>query len=178
MADSAKDLDALLALRRELVNYANGITGDRMQAEDIVQEAYVRLIAGQGEPIEQPAAYAYRVVRNLALDLIRSRAREQARHASPPDWLLPAVLSDPADTWQHGMALERLASVLDSMPVANRRALEMHRFGGYTLAQIAEQLGVSVTSAHRLLRDALVRLTRAFVQECDDQALHGGKHER
>lgn len=69
MAGSANDLDVFLGLRRELVNYANGITGDRMQAEDVVQEAYIRLIAGRGEPIEQPVAYAYRVVRNLALDL-------------------------------------------------------------------------------------------------------------
>lgn len=171
MAGSANDLEVFLGLRRELINYANGITGDRMQAEDIVQEAYIRLIAGRGEPIEQPVAYAYRVVRNLALDLIRSRAREQARQISPPDWLLPMELDDPADTFQHGMALERLAQALDAMPQASRRALEMHRFGGYTLAQIAEQLGVSVTSAHRLLRDALVRLARVFAEP--PEVLHG-----
>ena len=173
MAGSANDLDVFLSLRRELINYANGITGDRMQAEDIVQEAFIWLIAGRGEPIEQPVAYAYRVVRNLALDLIRSRAREQARHVSPPAWLLPVELDDPADACQHGIALERLAQALDAMPQASRRALEMHRFGGCTLAQIAEQLGVSVTSAHRLLRDALVRLAKAFAEPSLQGTSHG-----
>lgn len=32
MAGSANDLEVFLGLRRELINYANGITGDRMQA--------------------------------------------------------------------------------------------------------------------------------------------------
>lgn len=162
---SGNDLDVFLNLRRELVNYASGIIGDKVQAEDVVQDAFLRLMpADGGEPrsIEQPAAYAYRVVRNLALDLIRSRAREQAHHRSPPEWLLPMELQDPADSCQHGMALERLAQALAIMPAASRRALEMHRFGGYTLAQIAEQLDISITSAHRLLHDALLRLARVM----------------
>lgn len=159
----ASDLHVFLTLRRELVNYASGIIGDKVQAEDVVQEAFLRLMPSEGakaRSIDQPVAYAYRVVRNLALDLIRSRVREQAHHQSPPQWLLPMELEDPAETCQHGMALERLARALASMPVASRRALEMHRFGGFTLAQIAEQLDISVTSAHRLLHDALLRLAR------------------
>lgn len=165
MDRTASDLDFFLTLRRELVNYASGIVGDKAQAEDVVQDAFLRLMPREGAralSIEQPAAYAYRVVRNLALDLVRSRTREQAHHRSPPQWLLPAELEDPADSCQHGMTLERLARALDAMPVASRRALEMHRFGGYTLTQIAGQLGVSVTSAHRLLHDALVRLARVM----------------
>lgn len=163
MDGSATDLHLLLTLRRELVNYASGIIGDKVQAEDVVQEAFLRLMPNEeakARSIDQPVAYAYRVVRNLALDLIRSRVREQAHHQSPPQWLLPMEFEDPAETCHHGMALERLAEALASMPQASRQALEMHRFGGFTLAQIAEQLEISVTSAHRLLHDALVRLAR------------------
>lgn len=165
MGEPVSDLDVFLTLRHELVNYASGIIGDKVQAEDVVQDAFLRLMpadGGKARSIEQPAAYAYRVVRNLALDLIRSRAREQAHHRSPPEWLLPMELEDPADSCQHGMALERLAQALSTMPAASRRALEMHRFGGYTLAQIAEQLNISITSAHRLLHDALLRLARVM----------------
>ncbi|MDO7929280.1 sigma-70 family RNA polymerase sigma factor [Pseudomonas sp. KFB-139] len=163
MTDSSGHLYTFLGIRQELVSYAAKITGDRMQAEDIVQEAWIRFIPQQASAktaIEQPAAYLYRIVRNLALDLIRSRSREQAHQVSPPAWLLPAHISDPAELCQHNMTLERLSRALEAMPENSRRALEMHRFGGCTLAEIAEHLNVSLTTAHRLLRDALVRLAR------------------
>ena len=55
------------------------------------------------------------------------------------------------------------------MPENSRRALEMHRFGGCTLAEIAGHLNVSLTTAHRLLRDALVRLAREVDNPDDDK---------
>ncbi|MFJ4142702.1 RNA polymerase sigma factor [Pseudomonas sp. NPDC089734] len=170
MTDSSAHLYTFLGIRQELVSYAARITGDRMQAEDIVQEAWIRFAPQQASTrttIEQPSAYLYRIVRNLALDLIRSRSREQAHQVSPTGWLQPVHINDPADLCQHSMTLDRLSGVLEAMPENSRRALEMHRFGGCTLAQIAEQLGVSLTTAHRLLRDALVRLARE-VDDPDD----------
>lgn len=163
MAQFSSHLDVFLTLRRELVAYASKIIGDRVQAEDIVQEAYIRFIPGKAPEqgnVEQPTAYLYRIVRNLALDLKRSRSREQAQQSAPPAWVLPSHVSDPADICQHSMALDRLALALQAMPEASRTAVEMHRFGGCTLAQIAERLGISLTSAHRLLREALVNLAR------------------
>jgi RNA polymerase sigma-70 factor (ECF subfamily) len=168
VAHSLQHLNVFLALRRELINYASKIVDDRAQAEDIVQEAYIRFVpdgAAKAALVEQPAAYLYRIVRNLALDLKRNRLREQNHHAVPPTWLMPSTVSgDPADECQHSMTLDRLASALEEMPEDARLALEMHRFGGCTLAQIAERLGVSLTTAHRLLRQALMRLA----QEMDD----------
>ena len=56
-----------LAHRRELVNYANGIVGDRAQAEDLVQEAWLRFGAvAERRLLEEPIGYLYRIVRNLA----------------------------------------------------------------------------------------------------------------
>jgi RNA polymerase sigma factor (sigma-70 family) len=177
MGDSRANLDVFLALRRELVNYASTITGDRVQAEDIVQEAYIRFMpreAASASSIQQPGAYLYRIVRNLALDLIRSRAREQEQQQMPPDWLIPAALSDPAEACRQQMALERLADALQALPEASRRAVEMHRFGGCTLVQIAAALQMSLTSAHRLLRDALVRLARELADHHDAEPAPGG----
>lgn len=168
MSDSSGHLYTFLGIRRELVSYAAKITGDRMQAEDIVQEAWIRFIPQQASA-EQPAAYLYRIVRNLALDLIRSRSRELAHQVSPPAWLLPAHISDPAELCLHNMTLERLSRALEAMPENSRRALEMHRFGGCTLAEIAGHLNVSLTTTHRLLRDALVRLAREVDNPDDDK---------
>jgi RNA polymerase sigma-70 factor (ECF subfamily) len=163
MTDATEQLQMFMGIRRELVSYASRITGDPAQAEDLVQEAWIRFVpdnVGNRAVIEQPVAYLYRIVRNLALDLKRSHVREQAHQAAPPVWLLPAHVSDPADICQHSMTLDRLSTTLQAMPEASRRAVEMHRFGGCTLAEIAQTLDVSLTTAHRLLRDALARLAR------------------
>lgn len=173
MSDSSTHLNLFLATRRELVSYAAKITGDRIQAEDIVQEAWLRFSpakAGTRSTIEQPVAYLYRIVRNLALDLKRSRSREQDHSAAPPLWLLPTTVNDPAETCQHSMALERLADALQALPDNSRKALELHRFGGCTLAEIAGQLGVSLTTAHRLLREALLALARVMDDQDAEQA--------
>lgn len=175
MNDSAEKLDIFLSCRRALVNYAAQITQDRDRAEDVVQEAYLRLHPQRTElhSIEQPVAYLYRIVRNLALDLRISEAREQRRHAMPPDWLIPVMAATPEEACLHGDELEQLASALADLPEQSRRALEMHRLGGKTLAQIAEQLGVSLATAHRLVRDALVRLARALPSDENREGSRG-----
>ncbi|MCH4875876.1 sigma-70 family RNA polymerase sigma factor [Pseudomonas sp. TMW22090] len=170
MSDSSAHLHMFLSIRRELVGYAAKITGDRIQAEDIVQEAWIRFSPAKAQTrpaVEQPVAYLYRIVRNLALDLKRSRSREHDHAASPPLWLLPTTANDPAEICQHSMTLERLSDALQALPDNSRKALELHRFGGFTLAEIAGQLGVSLTTAHRLLREALLALARVMDHQDD-----------
>jgi RNA polymerase sigma factor (sigma-70 family) len=168
MSEASRTLDVFFSCRQALVKYAASIVGDRARAEDVVQEAYLRLhpLSSQElDDIRQPVAYVYRVVRNLSLDASRSELRSQQRHATPPEWLAPVMAVEPEEACERDNALAHLAFALDGLPEANRRALEMHRLEGLTLAQIAERLGVSLATAHRLVRDAMVRLARALPDE-------------
>src|SRR5688572_24884586 len=63
--------------RGSLVDYATRIVGSRAQAEDLVQEAWLRFdeVARQ-RLLDEPLSYLYRIVRNLALDGRRSQVRE------------------------------------------------------------------------------------------------------
>lgn len=163
MQDDEPHLQLFLAHRAALIDYATPLVGDRMRAEDVVQEAFLRfgpaVRAGGARAIEQPVGYLYRIVRNLALDWARRRPLE-ARHVSGegPHWLRPAVPRTPEQELAHRQELERVAALLAELPDATRLALEMHRFGGYTLQEIATRLGISVTGAHRLVRQALLHL--------------------
>ncbi|MCG8355683.1 MAG: sigma-70 family RNA polymerase sigma factor [Kiloniellales bacterium] len=146
--------------RGALIDYANGIVGDRAQAEDLVQEAFLRFATAKDKPqVERPAAYLYRIVRNLAIDWVRQRAREQRRQAEEPAWwMLPDVARTPEQELLHRQDLARIAAVLAELSPEARLAVEMHRFGGYTLSEIAARLNVSVPTVHRLVRDALVKI--------------------
>jgi len=155
--------------RAALVDYATPIVGDRARAEDVVQEAFIRFAPGgaRSEPtIEQPLAYLYRIVRNLAYDLTRRRAIEQREQEKGPTWwMIPPGVRTPEQESAHRQDVVRVRNILAGLPTEQRRAVEMHRFGGFTLVEIADELGVSIATVHRLVRDALVRIAAQLTSE-------------
>jgi RNA polymerase sigma factor (sigma-70 family) len=150
-----KTLALYLAHRGELLRYASGILGDRAQAEDLVQEAYLRFNAAVTErALEEPVGYLYRIVRNLALDGRRRLARE-ARQVGPLTATaaegIAADRPSPETEALDRRELKALAAAMADLPERTRIALEMHRFGGCKLREIAAALGISQTLAHELV---------------------------
>lgn len=148
-----------MAHRTELVQYANGIVGDRARAEDVVQEAWVRFGAVSiGRPLEEPVGYLYRIVRNLAIDSYRRQMRE--RQVLKPDadadaQRAPDVAPSPEVTAGARHELRLLAEAMAELPERTRIALEMRQFGGCKLKEVADHLGVSVTTAHEIVAEGL-----------------------
>lgn len=66
MAEPDSKLDIYLANRQALVDYVAPIVGGQAQAEDVVQDAWLRFDARDTRPVQRPVAYLYRIVRNLA----------------------------------------------------------------------------------------------------------------
>ncbi|QLF93830.1 RNA polymerase sigma factor [Pseudomonas sp. ABC1] len=160
---SEERLHLFLRHRCELINYANALLHSRETAEDLVQEAWLKFERHSLEEVQQPTGYLFRMVRNLALDHLRSQQTEQ-RWLCPLENAEDAVSDapDPASAAQQSSSLERLESVLDTLDADARTAFEMHRFGGYTLQQIASHLGISSSSAHRLVHSTLQRCLHAL----------------
>jgi RNA polymerase sigma-70 factor (ECF subfamily) len=88
-ASHGHDDDALLATlvaeRPLLVGLAYRITGSRVEAEDIVQEAWLRARRTDAATIDNPAAWLTRVVARLALDHLRSARHRRESYVGP--WL-------------------------------------------------------------------------------------------
>jgi RNA polymerase sigma factor (sigma-70 family) len=152
-----------LAHRAALVEYALPIVGDRMRAEDVVQEAFIRFAPRRASyedgPVGQPLGDLYRIVRNLAYDLMRRRAAEQRHSREVPSWwMVPPTPRTPEQELSHRQDLEQIEAVLAELPPRVREAVEMHRLGGYTLQEIADRLGVSLNTAHRWVREAVVKV--------------------
>lgn len=157
MTDAKHKLDLYLAHRSALIDYATSIAGARAQAEDVVQEAWLRFSSARnaGE-IGNPVGYLYRIVRNLALDLTRRAASEQRAPDGEQQLLeLPASTPSPETQACDQDALRIVALALAELPTRTRIAFEMHRLGGCTFQQIAGHLGISIGLAHQLVRDAL-----------------------
>jgi RNA polymerase sigma-70 factor (ECF subfamily) len=88
-------LATLVAERPLLVGLAYRITGSRVEAEDIVQEAWLRARRTDAATIDNPAAWLTRVVARLALDHLRSARHRRESYVGP--WLPEPVVGGMID---------------------------------------------------------------------------------
>ena len=146
--------------RRALVNYASRIVGCHAQAEDVVQEAWLRFEkASQGRLLDDTTGYLYRIVRNLALDGKRRMTRE-SRIVTDEDFATAAGACPDASPTPETVALYKdeyalVMAALAELPERTRIAFEMHRFGDARLREIAAVLNISLPLAHRLVSTAV-----------------------
>ncbi|MGE4323530.1 MAG: sigma-70 family RNA polymerase sigma factor [Sphingobium sp.] len=155
MAQNKFRYDQLVEQRRELIHYASRITGNRDHAEDVVQEAYLRFgeMAAK-QPLAHPSGYLARIVRNLALDRIWRSRRDEKAFVPNGEATLAQLMSEQPSPEQAALANDmfaHLTAALAELPERTRIAVEMHRFGGAKLREIAEELDISVTVAHELV---------------------------
>lgn len=169
MTDEAARLQLYLEHRPALIQYAKAVVGDPMRAEDVVQDAFLRFSAPSHEALDQPVAYLYRIVRNLALDAVRRQATEKRQYESPPQWMQPDQQLSPEQRMAHSDDVQRVAARFSRLPETMRVAVEMHRLGGYTLQQTADHLKLSLSTVHRLVKEALVHLASSL-EPCDRAA--------
>ena len=152
-----------------LVWYLHGRLGDRDLAEDLAQEAFVRLL---DKPPREPDAWLYVVAGNLARDAQRSEGR-RARHLSIMD--APGRLMEAADPSPGADAAmctaEESALVRDTLAMLPERdaALLVMRADGVSYREIAVSLGVASTSIGPLLARAQQRFIRALGSRADQQ---------
>lgn len=145
--------------RGMLVDYAAKITGDRTLAEDIVQDAWLSLARKNEQVVVlEPRAYLRTTIRNLAIDALRRKVRERKIGGEALDLAARRVAhNDPSpETAAIARAdLHCVLGVLATLPERQRIAIEMYRFGGHKLREIAAHLGVSVPLVHLLISDGL-----------------------
>ncbi|MDT8873429.1 RNA polymerase sigma factor [Komagataeibacter rhaeticus] len=150
MPRDRKFLALYAAHRNALLNYASTITGDRVNAEDVVQEAWVRCAAAVA-PRENPLSYLYRVVRNLAIDGRRKADLERRRYDAGDSDRIDQIAEDrasPRPSWRLGITSGVFRPLLRSFQNVLRRAVELYRLGNHTYKEVSEQLGISVGLAH------------------------------
>jgi RNA polymerase sigma-70 factor (ECF subfamily) len=140
-----------------LVLFARQFVRSIADAEDIVQEAFVRFWRKQHSI--QNRALLFATVRSISLDLLRKDARRARREAT-------AVL-DSADCIEPqfnfaGDNQQQLAAAIDRLPAEQREVLVMKIWNELTFADIASVLGISQNTAASRYRYALAALKKSF----------------
>jgi RNA polymerase sigma-70 factor (ECF subfamily) len=137
--------------------------GNAAQAEDLVQDTFVKLWRNSGRYDPSRGSldtWVLLIARSLAIDLIRRRVLEARILASEgkrePDEPGP---EDQAETQD---LANRARQAMTALSPEQRAALELAYFGGKTSAEVAELEGIPVGTAKTRIRTALVRLREAL----------------
>jgi RNA polymerase sigma-70 factor (sigma-E family) len=140
-----------------LVGLACVLLRDRGDAEDVVQEAFLRFQRHAGSIRTEGREAAY--LRSIVLNLARSRLRRQRlarwKHAPPPP---PG--NRPEEVVELRDEQRRVVAALRTLPARQRECLVLRYFDGLADAEIAETLGVAITSVRTHMQRGKATLER------------------
>ncbi len=140
-------------------------TGDSQEAEDLTQEAFVKLYRHPPGANRQHnlRAWLYRVALNLASNTSRAKQRESERcdRAHRLTERQRPAEGDPEDSLLRSEERERVQQALGSLPSRQRQCLIL-RYEGFSYAEIAQVLEVSPGSVGTLLARAEAEFTRCY----------------
>lgn len=172
MTEPVRTLDTLYGVHRdELLRFLLARTGTREDAEDLLQDLWIRARQQAGAPVANGRAYLYRMAQNLVIDRLRERQRRGRRERSWQDGRTtggcdaaePVDPARPADE----QLIEReevalLASALATLPDGAGRVFELHKLKGLSHAQVAAALGISKSGVEKHMAVAMKYLRRAL----------------
>jgi RNA polymerase sigma-70 factor (sigma-E family) len=145
-----------------LIGLARLLVDDRGEAEEVVQEAFTRLVASRANLREPDKAPAW--LTSTVMNLARARLRRRLvalRHRSAPE--PPAAPAD--DEVLAGDDRRRAVAVLRGLPRRQRECLALRHWSGLTEQQIADALGISTGSVKQHIHRGMAVLGRALKEE-------------
>ncbi|MBK9970492.1 MAG: sigma-70 family RNA polymerase sigma factor [Acidimicrobiaceae bacterium] len=147
---------------RSLVRLARLFVDDRDAAEDIVQEAFLRLArhAGRIDALDRAPAYLRSIVLNLARDHNRRGLVSLRHHATAGREV--DVGDDTADQLVRSEESDRVLQAVRRLPGRQRDCITLRYFEEYPIDRIAITLGVSVNSVKTHLQRGMAALDRSL----------------
>lgn len=163
-------LNAYLERRDALTRFFALRTRSQDQAEDIVQDIFLKLQAMTPQAVaevQSPAAFLYRLGSNIMLDRARWQGRSDKRD---DDWAKSggvfgagdAIADEPSAedaTWAR-LKLGRVIAAIRTLPSNAQTAFRLHKLEGLTHAETAQAMGMSRSAVEKYVSAALQHLLR------------------
>jgi RNA polymerase sigma-70 factor (ECF subfamily) len=156
---------------RAVFRLAYRMTGNESDAEDVVQETFLRAYKQlkQFDGRSSFSTWLYRICSNCALDLIRARKtrekqREPLADEKTPSWIdrIAAREPDPERLMHSGQITRLLKPALEQLSEMERVAFTLRHFEGCNVEEIARTLGVQQNAAKHSVFRAVQKLRRAL----------------
>ena len=147
-----------------LLRFAHGLTAQRETAEDIVQEAFLRLHSHWLE-VESPRPWLFRCVRNLALNHLRNNKRNTSLETTPQtsqEWETPAP--NPDATLGKLETIGTLQLLIAELPEPDRTLVSLKYLSNLRYEEIATQTNLTVSNVGYKLHHTLKSLATSLRQ--------------
>ena len=138
-----------------LYRYAFYKIGSRADAEDIVQDAFLK-IASADRAILTPKAYLFRTVANLCADAMRRRVPMQSIEERMP----APSLQDEAEAQEEQ---RRIARLLDKLQPRQAEVIRLHIHAGLKFTEIAETLEEPITTIKSRFTSGIEKLKQMYI---------------
>lgn len=155
----------VIPLREELLSYSRKILEEKADAEDIVQEAFLKLwhIRYKLDEYRSIEALARQIVKNLCIDFLR--AKKLNVEADILDFKTGS--DTPELQMERKDAIEQVRYLIKTLPSLQQTIIRMKDIEGYELSEIAQITGTHVESvrvnlsrARKKVRDQFLKLNR------------------
>ena len=182
------------SFRPLLFSIAYRMLGSASEAEDILQEAYLRYSAAESREISELKPYLCTIVTNLCLDFLKSARVQRERYIGP--WLPEPVLTgehyaNPYETAeQHESLSQAFLVLLESLTPPERAVFLLREVFDFDYQEIAAVIGKSAANCRQLChrakafiaerqhrfdasRETHLRLITSFLQACQEGDVRG-----
>ena len=155
---------------RSLFRLAFRMTGNEQDAEDVVQESFLRAYRQLGKFDERASfgTWLYRIAANCSLDLVRSKKRrsEHIAHTDPdmedPVVSLPSNDPTPERIALSGEVRERVTEAMNDLSATERTAFVLRHFEGMCIEEVSRVLECQPGAAKHSVFRAVQKLRRAL----------------
>jgi RNA polymerase sigma-70 factor (ECF subfamily) len=143
---------------KPLTNYLYRLSGNRARAEDLLQDAFLRVwkAAPTYEPSAKVSTYVFRIAHNLFLN-DAARRREKALESIDAE-----TRSDPASDLNRREVQSAVQKAVEALPDGEREVLLLSEYNGFKYAEISEILGIPVGTVKSRMFSAVQRLKEAL----------------
>lgn len=146
--------DSFDPLRPKLMRVAYRMLGSVAEAEDVVQDAFLRWLDVDRSIVREPEAFLRRVTTRLCLDVLKSARRQRESYVGP--WLPEPVVANEDDE-ADDVALP-LMLALERLSPLERAAFLLHDVFGYTFDEVAETIRRDPAACRQLASRARVHV--------------------
>ncbi|MGZ3509631.1 MAG: RNA polymerase sigma factor SigJ [Vulcanimicrobiaceae bacterium] len=146
--------------RSRLLGIAYRMLGSLTDAEDVVQEAYLRWHQRRPEEVRSPEAWLVTVVSRLSIDRYRARSSERTAYVGP--WLPEPVGDEALQPERQAEVYDDLSTafllILERLSAIERAAFLLREIFGYGYGELSDALGKNEAACRQLVHRAKVRI--------------------
>ncbi|MCD6382666.1 MAG: RNA polymerase sigma factor [Candidatus Hydrothermae bacterium] len=148
----------VITYKDQLYNYLFWMTGNRTEAEDVLQETFLRYYK-YGDPVENPKAWLFKVARNVYLKRQRKRSREVSLELVGADPVMPGMQI----ALEREELIRKVREGLRKLKDHHREVIILRYMEGLSYEEIAAVLGESVGTIKSRLNRAKEKLKEKLI---------------